>query len=126
MIVEAHHNAASTESEAGTMPSATEGTPSLRVSTGVTGPRLISEPALKISAADFEGNDPGLQHVVVAFTVNREGKPKNVHLLKSVNQSIDGRIMAAVRGYRFVPATLSGQTIAMKIEMTVNFEVKRR
>lgn len=127
MTVEAHHLAASTKSEAGTLPSATSGNTASsapRPSTGVVGPTLISEPVLKISAAEIQGNNPGLKTLVVAFTVNQEGKPKNVHIVKPLNPSIDSRILCAVGGYRFTPATLNDKKIAVDIRMTINFEVR--
>jgi TonB family protein len=131
LTVEAHHIAATTSEGAmdSMVPSRAGKSAtisSVRVSTGPVGPKLISEPPLKISAADFEGNDPGLQHLVVAFTVDQNGKPRNVRLLKPVNPALDSRILSAVRHYRFTPATLNDQKIAMNIEMTVNFEVRQR
>ena len=131
MTVEAHHNLGGPNSDAGSdsairPPAGTTALSSPRVSTGVIGPRLISEPPLKISAADFEGSEPGLQHLVVAFTVGQDGKPKNVRLLKPVNPALDVRILCAVRRYRFAPATLNDQKIAMDIQMTINFEMRQR
>ena len=132
MTVEAHHLVAASTSETGVgspgpaRSGGTDGSSALRVSTGPIGPKLISEPVLRVSVADFEGSDPGRQHLVVAFTVNQEGKPKNVRLLKPVNQTLDSRILRAVRRYRFAPATLNDQKIAMNVEMTVNFEIRQR
>jgi TonB family protein len=97
---------------------------SRRISTGVTWPKLISEPNVSISSADFPTHDLTAQHLVVSFRVDEKGEPQNVHLLKSVNQAVDGRILAAVRQYRFIPGTLDDQNVPVDVNLIVNFEQK--
>lgn len=96
----------------------------LRISTGVVWPKLIAEPALHLSSDDFDGRDLALAHMIVAFTVDEKGNPQNVHLLKSVNPMVDGRVVESVRKYRFEPATLDNQKIAVDVDMRVNFATR--
>jgi TonB family protein len=95
-----------------------------RVSTGVVWPKLISVPTVSVSAADFSTQDLATQHVVVAFRVDEKGAPQNVHLLKSVNQTVDERVLDAVRQYHFVPGTLDDQNVAVDVNLIVNFQQK--
>jgi TonB family protein len=95
-----------------------------RISTGVTWPKLISEPTLSVSTADFPTHDPAAQHMMVSFRVDEKGVPQNVRLLKSVNQSVDERVLEAVRQYRFVPGTLDDQNVAVDVNLIVNFQEK--
>ena len=95
-----------------------------RISTGVIAPKLLSGPSVRVSLTDFPGQNISFQHVVVAFRVDEKGVPQNVHLVKSVNQAVDSRILAAVRDYRFEPATLDDQAVAMDVNLNVNFEVR--
>lgn len=95
-----------------------------RVSTGVIAPKLLSSPTVRVALSDFPTENLSTQHVVVAFRVDEKGVPQNVHLLKSVNQTVDSRILAAVREYRFEPATLDDQTVAMDVNLNVNFEAR--
>ena len=67
------------------------------------------------------GRDLTVTHMIVAFTVDENGNPQNVHLLKSVSPRVDERVMASVRQYRFEPATLDNQKIAVDVNMQVNF-----
>jgi len=60
--------------------------------------------------------------MIVRFWVDEYGRTCNIHVLKPVNPSIDERVMDAVRQYRFAPATLDNQRVAVEINMTVNFE----
>jgi TonB family protein len=92
-----------------------------RISTGVVWPKLISEPTVRVSAADFPTSDLTTQHVVVSFRVDEKGLPEGVHLLKSVNYAIDERVLDAVRQYRFVPGTLDNQNVAVDVNLIVNF-----
>jgi len=120
-----HYEEARRMSVAGPMHPATNcrSTSSLiRISTGVIGPTLISEPPFSISASDFGQQDLGTKHMIVRFWVDEHGSTCNIHVLKPVNPSIDERVMDAVRQYRFAPATLDNQRVAVEINMTVNFE----
>ena len=95
-----------------------------RISTGVTFPKLISGPTISVSSADFPTADLAAQHMVVSFRVDENGAPQNVHLVKSVSQSVDERILTAVRQYRFAPGTLDNQTVAVDVNLVVNFQQK--
>jgi TonB family protein len=95
-----------------------------RVSTGVTAPKLISMPTVRVSTTEFPGNVAKDKFVVVHFTVDEKGTPKNVKLVKSVNQVVDARILATVGDYRFSPATLNEQAVAQDMNLTVKFEQK--
>ena len=95
-----------------------------RISTGVTGPKLISEPAFSVSAADFPTRDLATQHMVVSFRVDESGAPQNVHLVKSVSQVVDERVMAAVRQYRFVPGKLDDQNVPVDVNLVISFQQK--
>jgi TonB family protein len=77
-----------------------------------------------VSAADFPTNDLAAQHMVVSFRVDENGAPQNVHLVKSVSQTVDERVMAAVRQYRFVPATLDDQIVPVDVNLVINFQEK--
>jgi TonB family protein len=121
----AHYEETSRMSLAGPAQPATTGagsSPSIRVSTGVIGPTLISEPDFALSQADFGEANPGFARMIVSFRVDEQGKPRHVHIVQAVNPSVDGRVMDAVRRYRFAPATLDDQKVAIDINMTINFE----
>lgn len=92
-----------------------------RISSGVVWPNLISEPNFRVSSSDFMGLNLAAQQLVVSFTVDESGKPQNVHLTKSVNPVVDERVLNAVRQYRYLPATLNNEKVAVDINLQVNF-----
>ena len=75
-----------------------------------------------VSTTDFPTQDLTTQHLLVSFRVDEKGTPQNVHLLKSVNQAVDQRVLEAVRQYHFVPGTLDDQNVAVDVNLIVNFE----
>jgi TonB family protein len=62
--------------------------------------------------------------MVVSFRVDESGAPQNVHLVKSVSQIVDERVMAAVRQYRFVPGTLDDQNVPVDVNLVISFQEK--
>lgn len=95
-----------------------------RVSTGVIAPKLIGGPVVKVATTDFPTEDLASQHVVVGFRVDPSGVPTNVHVVKSVNQSVDQKVMAAILQSRFTPATLDDQAVPMDINLVVSFQTR--
>lgn len=95
-----------------------------RVSTGVTSPKLISAPTVHVAVSDFPTAVLASQKAVVAFRVDEKGIPQNVHLVKSVNQTVDARVLSAVSAYRYEPAMLNDQAVAMDVNLNVNFEAR--
>ncbi len=61
--------------------------------------------------------------VHVGVVVDTSGKPTQIHIVKSSNTGFDKNSMDAVRKYRFKPATLHGQPVAVELVVQVNFEV---
>lgn len=60
---------------------------------------------------------------VVALTVDREGIPQDVHVLKSLHQEYDQKAIEAVQQYRFKPASQDGQPIEKQLRVEVRFQV---
>lgn len=67
----------------------------------------------------------GLQGVVVlTVEVDAEGRPGLVTVRKSAGHALlDGSAVAAVRGWRFVPATSGGRPVASTVEVPVRFKL---
>jgi TonB family protein len=109
-------NTLSSDTDAGIAPQAR------RVSTGVVYPKLISGPKVNVSTTDFATPNLSTQQAIVSFRVDENGIPQNVHLVKSVNQAVDSRVLAAVREYHFVPGMLDDRTVPVDVNLVMNFE----
>lgn len=76
-----------------------------------------------------------LGKVLVAFIVDANGNPVNVHIFKSLvdttakkkqqaaAQSLDQSAVDAVKQYRFKPATCAGKPVPMSIRVEVAFQI---
>ncbi len=97
-------------------------THSHQVTTGVIAPKLIKESKITVATTDFYTQDLASQFVLLHLLVDENGKPQNVQVIKSANPQVDSRVLAAVRDYRFSPATLDHQTIPLQLDLRINFE----
>jgi TonB family protein len=98
-------------------------TPALRVSTGVTGPKILDAADIHLPPDNFDRLIPSEATIVLSLNVDEDGKPQDVHVVKSVNKMLDERVIDAVRRFRFKPATLDDERVP--VDMTLNVVVKR-
>ncbi|HEY6770611.1 MAG TPA: energy transducer TonB [Candidatus Sulfotelmatobacter sp.] len=86
--------------------------------TGRTPPIPMSTPAAQYPL----GADDGLVGpVVLSVIVDEKGKPQNITLLRPQRKKFDDSAVAAVRGWRFKPATCEGRPIAIQFSVEVGF-----
>ena len=95
-------------------------TPTRPLSTGVTQAHVLYAPNVTIPASAIV---PSVTEFVLHMKVGEDGKTKNVEIIKSAYPELDGSVAAAVRQFRFSPATLDKQPVAT--EMTVDLFVQR-
>jgi TonB family protein len=98
--------------------------PNLRVTTGVTAAKLISALPIMVSTSDFPTEEIGKRNVEVHFTIDSWGVPRNVQLVKSVNPTVDARVVAAVSRYRYEPAKLDEWYVPTEMNLVVKFASK--
>jgi TonB family protein len=64
--------------------------------------------------------------VVIACTVDAEGKPRQVRVVRSLSHPFDKNAVRAVEQYRFTPAILKGDPAPKPVAVAVNIEVNFR
>ena len=88
---------------------------------GVTLPRAIYDPDPEYSdearRAKYQGS------VILWLVVDAAGHPRNLRLQRSLGMGLDEKAMAAVGKWRFQPATLNGQPVAVQINVEVTFRL---
>jgi periplasmic protein TonB len=60
---------------------------------------------------------------VVSLIVDAQGNPQRVQVLRPLGKGLDEKAVAAVRQYRFKPATLQGKPVAVELNIEVNFRL---
>ncbi len=87
-----------------------------------TPPRIIRrvEPEYppRLSLARYRGD------VLVAFTVDTDGRVKNPQIVRSLNHEFDEAALTAIQQFRFEPARLRGVPVAAKFGQEFNFQMK--
>ena len=60
---------------------------------------------------------------VVSLIVDTQGLPQNLQVVRHLKMGLDEAALAAVRQYRFKPATLQGKPVPVIVEITANFKI---
>jgi TonB family protein len=86
------------------------------ISTGVVPAKVISLIDVQVPATTTIQNDA---QVELQLNIDQKGKAHDIEVVKSLNPELDGPVAAAVRGFRFRPATLDNQAIPVSMSLTV-------
>jgi periplasmic protein TonB len=88
---------------------------------GVTAPRPIYDPDPEYSDAARRAKYQG--SVLLWLVVGPNGRPRNLRVQRSLGMGPDEKALDAVSQWRFQPATLNGQPIAVQINVEVSFRL---
>lgn len=91
----------------------------VRISTGVVQPVLLNSGAFSISAKALSDVLFPTPKVVLALTVNQKGTAEDIRVIKSVSPKVDAQVLSAARDFRFRPASLDHQPVAIGLQLTV-------
>src|ERR1700722_17083253 len=93
-----------------------------RVSTGVVAPKLIHTVSVETSTVSAQSPNDTTRAAVVLLTVDANGKPSAVKIVKSPGVGMDENVLAAVRQFRFQPGTLDGQKAEIPVQLEITIE----
>lgn len=93
-----------------------------KVGHGVSAPVPLNRVAAKYPKAVREKREKLDCVVVLGLVVDAKGMPQDVHVVKSFRADFDAQAVKAAKQYRFRPAMLSGNPVAVSIKMQVNFK----
>jgi TonB family protein len=93
-----------------------------KVGSDVSAPVSTNLPEAKYS--DYAKKKKITGTCIVGLIVDVNGVPQNVHLVKSLEPSLDQKAIEAVKNYRFKPALKDGTTpVPVKVNVEVNFRL---
>jgi len=92
-----------------------------RVGGGVSAPRAIFAPDPEYSEEARKAKYQGT--VVLWVEVGPDGKPRQIRPQRTLGMGLDEKAMEAVRTWKFEPARLNGQPVAVQINVEVNFRL---
>jgi TonB family protein len=96
----------------------TEDEPVVEMGAGVVAPRVIKQvnPVYK--------EDEGFRisgSVIVGLIVSSKGEPKEVHVVRSLEKTVDDAAVEAVRQWEFEAARKDGKPVAVRITVEIRF-----
>jgi periplasmic protein TonB len=95
--------------------------PVYAVGNGVTAPKAVYMPDPEYSQKARKKKINGI--VVVAMIITPEGRVRDVKVAKSLDEGLDKQALAAVRTWRFEPATKDGKPVAVHENVEVDFRL---
>jgi len=99
---------------------ATAPTPEVRVSTGVTAPKLTEAISIAMPDGISKAFIPADSKLQLSFTVDSQGKAENVKVTKSISPYWDARVVDAVQKSHFKPGKLNNQAIPVEMNLVVS------
>lgn len=88
---------------------------------GVTAPRVLLNPDPKYEAIARKSKLQGTS--VLAVIVNKEGLPEQIQVSRPLGMGLDDMAVQTVSKWRFEPATLNGEPVAVFIQVEINFRL---
>lgn len=61
---------------------------------------------------------------ILLLIVDAEGKPQDIRVEKSLETGLDANAVAALKKFRFKPATLNGKAVPVKIAVNIQFRLR--
>lgn len=92
----------------------------IRVTTGVTAPKLVHVVDIPADGAGWAWHVNGIERTaVVSMVVDEKGVPSNLKIVHSIGADMDDNVLAAVKKYRFQPGSLNHQPTAVPVNLEV-------
>jgi TonB family protein len=92
-----------------------------KIGRGVAPPVLIYQVNPEYTEQARQNEATGL--VSVSLSVNEQGNPTDVHVVRGVGSGLDEKAIEAVKQYRFRPAMEMGKPVTVAINVNVNFQL---
>src|SRR5260370_10184733 len=91
------------------------------VGRGVRAPRAIYDPEPEYSDEARKMKHEGT--VILSIIVDAEGRARNIHVARSLGMGLDEKAIEAVKKWKFEPGKKDGQSVAVQVNVEVNFRL---
>ena len=96
----------------------------LHVGGSVTPPRAVYSPEPEYTEQAGQANLQGT--CTLGLIVEEDGSPSHIRVLKGIGMGLDENAMAAVRKWKFEPATKDGHPVRVEIAIQVDFHLSTK
>ncbi|MBZ5684840.1 MAG: energy transducer TonB [Acidobacteriia bacterium] len=122
-----HATTSSEEQQTSVSPPTSSNTPEtniaglFKVGNGVKPPKVIFQPEPSFSESARKAKYQGM--TTMGLIVDKDGLPKNIHIVRPLGAGLDARAVQAVETWKFQPAQKDGQPVAVAIAVEVEFHL---
>jgi periplasmic protein TonB len=92
-----------------------------RIGGRVSAPRAIYDPEPEYSDEARKAKHQGV--AVLSVIVGPDGLTRNIQVVRSLGMGLDEKAVAAVRSWRFAPATKDGRAVAVEVQIKIDFRL---
>jgi hypothetical protein len=92
------------------------------VSTGVTAPQLVYSTKISIAPSELPEAFSNPARIVLKFSLDKTGSPQGIQVVQPLTQTIDSKVVEAVRHFRWTPAVLNNQTVPIDMNLIVQVQ----
>jgi TonB family protein len=88
---------------------------------GITAPKAIYDPEPEYSEEARKIKQQGV--VIVSLVVDQQGRPRDMHVTRSLGIGLDEKAMDAVKQWKFSPGMKDGIPVAVRVNIEVSFRL---
>ena len=88
----------------------------------VSAPKAISEVKPRYTSEALLHKVQG--SVVLEFVVNRDGRPTQIHVIRSLDKGLDQEAVVAVMQWRFEPGRVAGEPVDVLVTAVLDFQIR--
>jgi TonB family protein len=88
---------------------------------GITAPRAIYDPEPEYSEEARKIKQQGV--VILSMVVDQQGRPRDMHVVRSLGMGLDEKAMDAVKQWKFSPGLKDGIPVAVRVNIEVSFRL---
>jgi TonB family protein len=92
-----------------------------KVGGGVSAPKVIDAPDPDYSEEARKAKYQGT--CILWLIVGPDGRPRDLKIARTLGMGLDQKAIEAVRRWKFEPAKMNGQPVAVQINVEVNFRL---
>jgi TonB family protein len=78
----------------------------------------------ELQSPEYPSGEKDGGYVLVSFTVDVDGRVKEIQVREATNSAFEAAVVAAVRKWRFDPAELEGKPVAVRIAQRLDFPAR--
>ena len=88
----------------------------------MSAPKLVDAPEPEFPKERMKSKEPFNGTCTIGLTVDEQGKPREVHVVRSLSADFDHEAVNTAEKYRFAPAMRHGKAVPVGLKIEVNFQ----